>query len=42
VVADRERELAEASSYFFAKHYAHRPMRKAFGAVHQTLAYLRL
>jgi N-acetylglucosaminyl-diphospho-decaprenol L-rhamnosyltransferase len=42
VVADRHRELAAASSYFFAKHYAHRRSRKAFAAAHQTLAYLRL
>jgi GT2 family glycosyltransferase len=42
VVADRERELTAASNYFFAKHYAHRPWRKAYGALHQTLAYLRL
>ena len=42
VVADRDQELAAASRYFFAKHYAGRPSRKAFGAAHQTLAYLRL
>jgi GT2 family glycosyltransferase len=42
VVADRQRELTAASSYFFAKHYAHVRWRKAFGALHQTLAYLRL
>jgi N-acetylglucosaminyl-diphospho-decaprenol L-rhamnosyltransferase len=42
VVADRHRELAAASSYFFAKHYAGRPARKAFAAAHQTLAYLGL
>jgi GT2 family glycosyltransferase len=42
VVADRHGELNAASSYFFAKHYAHQPWRKAFGALHQTLAYLRL
>jgi N-acetylglucosaminyl-diphospho-decaprenol L-rhamnosyltransferase len=42
VVTDRHRELATASSYFFAKHYADRPSRKAFAAAHQTLAYLRL
>ena len=42
VVADRHDELTSATSYFFAKHYAHRPLRKAFGAAHQTLAYLRL
>jgi N-acetylglucosaminyl-diphospho-decaprenol L-rhamnosyltransferase len=42
VVADRHRELSGATSYFFAKHYAHPRLRKAFGAAHQTLAYLRL
>jgi N-acetylglucosaminyl-diphospho-decaprenol L-rhamnosyltransferase len=42
VVADRHRELAAASSYFFAKHYAGRPSRRAFAAAHQTLAYLGL
>jgi N-acetylglucosaminyl-diphospho-decaprenol L-rhamnosyltransferase len=42
VVADRHRELTGATSYFFAKHYAHPRVRKAFGAAHQTLAYLRL
>lgn len=42
VVADRHRELAAATRYFFAKHYAHRRSRKAFAAVHETLAYLRL
>jgi len=42
VVADRHQELAGASHYFFAKHYAGRPARKAFAAAHQTLAYLRL
>lgn len=42
VVADRHQELTGATSYFFAKHYAHPRVRKAFGAAHQTLAYLRL
>ena len=42
VVADRHHELTGATSYFFAKHYAHPRLRKAFGAAHQTLAYLRL
>jgi GT2 family glycosyltransferase len=42
VVADRESELAGASSYFFAKHFRHRRSRRAFAAAHQTLAYLRL
>ena len=42
VVTDRPRDLATASSYFFAKHYAGRPSRKAYAAAHQTLAYLRL
>jgi N-acetylglucosaminyl-diphospho-decaprenol L-rhamnosyltransferase len=42
VVADRHRELTGASSYFFAKHFPHRPSRRAFAAAHQTLAYLRL
>ena len=42
VVADRHAELTGATSYFFAKHYAHPRVRKAYGAAHQTLAYLRL
>jgi GT2 family glycosyltransferase len=42
VVADSHREMAAATSYFFAKHYAGRPARKAFAAAHRTLAYLRL
>jgi N-acetylglucosaminyl-diphospho-decaprenol L-rhamnosyltransferase len=42
VVADRHTELPAATGYFFAKHYAHQRVRKAFGAAHQTLAYLRL
>jgi GT2 family glycosyltransferase len=42
VVADRHQELSAASRYFFAKHYANRRSRKAFAAVHETLAYLRL
>jgi N-acetylglucosaminyl-diphospho-decaprenol L-rhamnosyltransferase len=42
VVADRHHELRGASSYFFAKHYAGRPGRRAFAAAHRTLAYLRL
>lgn len=42
VVADRHAELAGASSYFFAKHYADSRSRRAFAAAHQTLAYLRL
>jgi GT2 family glycosyltransferase len=42
VVADRQPELARASSYYFAKHFAHSRSRRAFGAAHQALAYLRL
>jgi N-acetylglucosaminyl-diphospho-decaprenol L-rhamnosyltransferase len=42
VVADRHAELTGATSYFFAKHYAHPRVRKAYGAAHRTLAYLRL
>ena len=42
VVADRDAELAGASSYFFAKHYRDSRSRRAFAAAHQTLAYLRL
>jgi N-acetylglucosaminyl-diphospho-decaprenol L-rhamnosyltransferase len=42
VVADSHRELTPATTYFFAKHYAHPRVRKAFGAAHQTLAYFRL
>jgi N-acetylglucosaminyl-diphospho-decaprenol L-rhamnosyltransferase len=42
VVADRHAELAGATSYFFAKHYAGNRSRRAFAAAHRTLAYLRL
>jgi GT2 family glycosyltransferase len=42
VVADRHAELAAATDYFFAKHYAASRSRRAFAAAHQTLAYLRL
>ncbi len=42
VVADRHTEMAGATSYFFAKHYADSRSRRAFAAAHQTLAYLRL
>lgn len=42
VVADRHAEMAGATSYFFAKHYARSRSRRAFAAAHQTLAYLRL
>jgi N-acetylglucosaminyl-diphospho-decaprenol L-rhamnosyltransferase len=42
VVADQRRELALASSYFFAKHYENRRSRRAFAAAHRCLAYLRL
>jgi N-acetylglucosaminyl-diphospho-decaprenol L-rhamnosyltransferase len=42
VVADRHQELVGATSYYFAKHFAHRRARKAYAAAHQTLAYLRL
>jgi GT2 family glycosyltransferase len=42
VVADRHKELAVASSYYFAKHFPHGRSRRAFGAAHQALAYLRL
>jgi GT2 family glycosyltransferase len=40
VVADRHEELAGATGYFFAKHYAHQPSRRLFAAAHQSLAYL--
>jgi GT2 family glycosyltransferase len=42
VVADTHRELVGASSYYFTKHFPHRPSRRAFAAAHQTLAYLHL
>lgn len=42
VVTDRHREMAAATSYFFAKHYAESRSRRVFAAAHQTLAYLRL
>jgi N-acetylglucosaminyl-diphospho-decaprenol L-rhamnosyltransferase len=42
VVADRNQELAGATSYFFSKHYPRAQTRKVFATVHQWLAYLRL
>jgi len=42
VVADRHRELEGACRYYFAKHFADRPTRRAFAVAHQTLAYLHL
>jgi N-acetylglucosaminyl-diphospho-decaprenol L-rhamnosyltransferase len=42
VVADRAHELADASSYYFAKHFRGSRSRRAFAAAHRTLAYLRL
>jgi hypothetical protein len=42
VVTDHHRELATASSYFFAKHHQGQRSRAAFAAAHQGLAYLRL
>jgi N-acetylglucosaminyl-diphospho-decaprenol L-rhamnosyltransferase len=42
VVADRPDALGKASNYYFAKHFANRPSRKAFATAHQWLAYIRL
>jgi N-acetylglucosaminyl-diphospho-decaprenol L-rhamnosyltransferase len=42
VVTDHASDLANASSYYFAKHFGHSRSRRAFAAAHRTLAYLRL
>ena len=42
VVADQPVELAAASSYFFSKHFKDQLSRRAFAAVHRSLAYVRL
>ncbi len=42
VVADQHPELAVASSYYFSKHFADQRSRRAFAAVHRSLAYVRL
>lgn len=42
VVTDHANDLADASNYYFAKHFAGSRSRRAFAAAHQTLAYLRL
>jgi N-acetylglucosaminyl-diphospho-decaprenol L-rhamnosyltransferase len=42
VVADPHGDLADAASYYFAKHFGRSRSRRAFAAAHQTLAYLRL
>jgi N-acetylglucosaminyl-diphospho-decaprenol L-rhamnosyltransferase len=42
VVADQRRELAVASSYFFAKHFDNQRSRGAFAVAHRCLAYLHL
>jgi N-acetylglucosaminyl-diphospho-decaprenol L-rhamnosyltransferase len=42
VVADRPDALAQASGYFFAKHFPNRRSQKVFAAAHQWLAYIRL
>jgi hypothetical protein len=42
VVTDHASDLADASNYYFAKHFGHSRSRRAFAAAHQTLAYLRL
>jgi len=42
VVADRHREMAGASRYYFEKHFRGRRSRRAFAVAHQILAYLRL
>ena len=42
VVADQHQELAVASNYYFAKHFRDQRSRRAFAAVHRSLAYVRL
>ena len=42
VVADQHQELAVASNYYFAKHFQDQRARRAFAAVHRSLAYVRL
>ncbi len=42
VVANQHQELAVASKYYFSKHFQGQRSRRAFAAVHQSLAYVRL
>ena len=42
VVADQHPELVVASSYYFSKHFDHQRSRRAYAAVHRSLAYVRL
>jgi len=42
VVANQQPELAVASSYYFSKHFDHQRSRRAYAAVHRSLAYVRL
>ena len=42
VVADQHRELAVASNYYFSKHFQHQQTRRAYAALHRSLAYVRL
>ena len=42
VVANQHEELAVASKYYFSKHFRDQRSRRAFAAVHQSLAYVRL
>ena len=42
VVADTPQEIAVAVEYYVAKHFEGQRLRRAFAAVHQSLAYVRL
>ena len=42
VVANQHQELAVASNYYFSKHFQDQRSRRAFAAVHRSLAYVRL
>jgi N-acetylglucosaminyl-diphospho-decaprenol L-rhamnosyltransferase len=42
VVTDHHAELAVASNYYFVKHFQDQRSRRAFAAVHRSLAYVRL
>jgi N-acetylglucosaminyl-diphospho-decaprenol L-rhamnosyltransferase len=42
VVTDHRQELAVASGYYFSKHFHDQRSRRAFAALHRSLAYVRL
>jgi GT2 family glycosyltransferase len=42
VVANHHQELAVASRYYFSKHFQDARSRRAYAAVHRSLAYVRL